>query len=374
MTETRTRRRPQGRRRGQECSGSRRRTEPPAPRLLQGDCIEILGGLDEASVDAVVCDPPYGIGWQNERWDAGAIREVAARRGSRRLSKGEAFELWCGVWGAECLRAMKPGAFLLAFGSPRTHHRLAAGLEDAGLEIRDTVIWLHSRGFSKSHRYPGGRATTLKPAIEPIVVARRPLDGTTEETIARHGTGALNAEDCRVEGRHPANALVTHDDYCRDSGCAPGCAASLLDAAADGGEGGVGVQLPPTRFLYCPKPSRRERDAGCEGFPEQDFNLLPNSGTSGPTPNPHPTLKPIELMRWLVRLACPPGGLVLDPFMGSGTTGVAATLEGRPFCGIEVQGRFVEIAGARIAHWAGRAGPAAGEGQVRRPLGSRRRR
>ncbi len=374
MTATRTKRRPQGRRRGQECNGSRRRKEPSAPRLLRGDCIEVLGGLDEASVDAVVCDPPYGIGWQNERWDSGAIREVAARRGGRRLSKGEAFEVWCSVWGAECLRAMKPGAFLLAFGSPRTHHRLAAGLEDAGLEIRDTLIWLHSRGISKSRHYAGGRATTLKPAIEPIVVARRPLDGTTEETIARHGTGALNVEACRVEGRHPANAVVTHADDCTASGCAPGCAAALLDAAAEGGEGGVGRQLAPTRFLYCPKPARSERDAGCEGFPEEAFQLLPNSGTSGPTRNPHPTLKPIELMRWIVRLACPPGGLVLDPFMGSGTTGVAAALERRPFCGIEVEERFVRIAGARIEHWAGRAAADPGEGTVRRPLGTRRRR
>jgi site-specific DNA-methyltransferase (adenine-specific) len=228
--------------------------------------------------------------------------------------------------------------------------------------------------MSKSRHYAGGLATTLKPAIEPIVLARRPLDGTTGETIARHGTGALNVEACRVVGRHPANAVVTHDERCTDAGCAPGCAAAMLDSAAKGGEGGVGVQLPATRFLYCPKPTRSERDAGCEEFPEQAFQLLPNSGTSGPTRNPHPTLKPVELMRWIVRLACPPGGLVLDPFMGSGTTGVAATLERRPFCGIEIEERFVEIAAARIEHWGGRAGPAAGEGRVRRPLGARRRR
>ncbi|OJU79674.1 MAG: hypothetical protein BGO11_18420, partial [Solirubrobacterales bacterium 70-9] len=328
---------------------------------------------------------PYAIGWQNESWDSGAIREAAARHGHGRLSKPEAFEVWCAIWGAECLRAMKPGAFLLAFGSPRTHHRLAAGLEDAGLEIRDTLVWLHSRGISKSRRYPGGRATTLKPAIEPIVVARAPLDGTTEETIRRHGTGALNAEACRVEGRHPADAVASHDERCSEEACVADCAVALLDAAAAGGENGVGVQLPPSRFLYCTKPSRAERDAGCERFPEHPFNLLPSTKTSGPTRNPHPTLKPIELMRWLVRLASPEGGLVLDPFTGSGTTGVAAALEGRRFCGIEIDEGYLRIAAARIEHWTkvgrkeeaacSRARPGApARGSVRRPTGSRRRR
>jgi site-specific DNA-methyltransferase (adenine-specific) len=345
----------------------------------------VLSGLEEASVDAVVCDPPYAIGWQNESWDSGAIREAAARHGHGRLSKPEAFEVWCSIWGAECLRAMKPGAFLLAFGSPRTHHRLAAGLEDAGLEVRDTLIWLHSRGISKSRRYAGGRATTLKPAIEPIVVARAPLDGTTEETIERHGTGALNAEACRVEGRHPADAVASHDERCTEEACVAGCAVALLDAAAAGGDNGVGVQLPPSRFLYCTKPSRAERDAGCEGFPERPFNLLPSTGKSGPTRNPHPTLKPIELMRWLVRLACPEHGLVLDPFMGSGTTGVAATLEGRRFCGIEIDEDYVGISAARIEHWAGADGEskapscpstrsgARAPGRTRRPTEGRRR-
>lgn len=378
MTSARTR--AKRRSRGASCqrAGRRQGGGRKDTRLLRGDCVEVLRDLEPRSVDAVVSDPPYAIGWQGERWDSVAIREAAARHGHGRLSKPEAFEAWCSVWGAECLRVMKPGAFLLAFGSPRTHHRLAAGLEDAGLEIRDTVIWLHSRGISKSRRYAGGRATTLKPAIEPIVVARRPNEGTTEETIERHGTGALNVEDCRVEGRHPANALLTHDEGCTAEACVPRCAAALLDAAAAGGEGGVGTQLRPTRFLYCPKPTRAERDAGCEEFPEQAFNLLPSTGKSGPTRNPHPTLKPIELMRWLVRLACPIGGLVLDPFMGSGTTGVAAALERRRFCGIEKEEGFVEIAGARIHHWAGggcdREAAAGTGGADRRPLGGRRRR
>jgi site-specific DNA-methyltransferase (adenine-specific) len=252
-------------------------------------------------------------------------------------------------------------------------------LEDAGLEIRDTLIWLHSNGVSKSRHYGGGRATTLKPAYEPIVVARKALDGTTPQTIEQHGTGALEVDRCRVNGRHPANVVASHDEDCEEDSCAEGCAVALLDAAAANGEDGVGFQLPPSAFLYCPKPSRTERDAGCEALPERPLDLLPNTGTSGPARNPHPTLKPIELMRWLVRLACPDGGLVLDPFMGSGTTGVAAALEGRRFCGIEVEERYIEIAAARIEHWAGRqpnSGAAGGRAaQVgRRPLGARRRR
>lgn len=375
MTTTRTTttgRRARPRRRG---CGSRPGQADPA-RLLRGECIEVMAELTEASVDAVVCDPPYGIGWQDARWDSGAIKEAAVRRAGRRLSANEAFEVWCGLWGAECARVLKPGGHLLAFGSPRTHHRLAAGLEDAGLEIRDTLLWLYSKGMSKSRHYPGGRATTLKPAVEPIVLARRPLDGTTEETIERHGTGAMNAVACRVNDRHPANVIASHDPECDEEGCAPGCAVALLDAAADRG-GRATPMIAPSRFLYCPKPSRAERDAGCEALPERHFHLLPDAGKSAPARNPHPTLKPIELMRWLVRLVCPARGLVLDPFMGSGTTGVGAVLERRRFCGIEREEDYIEIARARIDHWAPRRGgsaPPGGEIPAPRPLGNRRRR
>jgi site-specific DNA-methyltransferase (adenine-specific) len=342
-------------------------------RLLRGECIEVMAGLGESSVDAVVCDPPYGIGWQDARWDSGAIKEAAVRSAGRRLSANEAFEVWCGLWGAECARVLKPGGHLLAFGSPRTYHRLAAGLEDAGLEIRDTLLWLYSKGMSKSRHYPGGRATTLKPAVEPIVLARRPLDQTTEETIERHGTGAMNAVACRVNGRHPANVIISHDPDCAEEGCAPGCAVGLLDAAAQRGEGAASM-IAPSRFLYCPKPSRAERDAGCEALPERHFHLLPDAGKSAPARNPHPTLKPIELMRWLVRLVCPADGLVLDPFMGSGTTGVGAVLEGRRFYGIELEEDYIEIARARIDHWAHRRRRSAAAAPARRPSGSRRRR
>ncbi len=338
-------------------------------RLLEGDSLEVLASLDSESVDAIVTDPPYAIGFQGERWDSAAIREAAARQENERLGPGEAFEAWCRIWAAECRRVLKPGAFLAAFGSPRTYHRLACGVEDAGLENRDTLMWLYAEGMSKSRRYPGGRASTLKPAFEPIVLARRELDGTTEETIARHGTGALNAESCRVEGRHPANVLLGHSLGCRESECAPGCPVAEADRCVAEGR----KRLAPSRFLYCPKASRSERDAGCERLPRRTLDLFPNAGAAGRKPadvrNPHPTVKPLELMRWLVRLLCPPGGLVLDPFCGSGTTGAAATIEGRRFIGIELDPTYVEISAARITHWS----PGKGEAEVEGgPFGRRR--
>jgi DNA modification methylase len=338
-------------------------------RLLEGDCLEVLATLEPESVDAVVTDPPYGIGFQHERWDSSALREAAADAGHDRLSPNEAFEAWCRIWAEECRRVMKPGAFLAAFGSPRTYHRLACGIEDAGLEIRDSLMWLYSEGMSKSRHYEGGRATTLKPAFEPIVLARRALDGTTEQTIARHGTGALNAESCQVQGRHPANVLLGHDPGCEDEVCAPGCPVATADRCA--GEGRT--RLEPSRFLYCPKASRRERDAGCERLPRRALDLFPNAqGGKKPADarNPHPTVKPLELMRWLVRLLCPPGGVVLDPTVGSGTTGAAAALERRHFIGIELEPAYMEIAAARIAHHAPRGTQ---RPKVRRdPLGRRR--
>lgn len=339
-------------------------------RLLEGDCLEVLGKLEAESVDAIVTDPPYGIGFQHERWDSAAIREAAAQAGHDRLNPNEAFEAWCRIWATECRRVMKPGAFLAAFGSPRTYHRLACGVEDAGLEVRDTLMWLYAEGMSKSRHYPGGRSTTLKPAFEPIVLARRELDGTTEETIAHHGTGALNADDCKVEGRHPANVVLGHDPGCEGRRCAPGCPVAAADTCA--GEGRA--RLAPSRFLYCPKASRAERDAGCENLPRRALDLFPNAQKGGKKPaearNPHPTVKPLELMRWLVRLLCSPGGLVLDPTVGSGTTGVAAALEGRRFLGIELEPAYMEIAAARIAHHSQRA---PGRPKVNRaPLGRRR--
>jgi site-specific DNA-methyltransferase (adenine-specific) len=145
--------------------------------VLHGDCLAVMPTLEEASVDAVVCDPPYGLSFMGKNWDHGI--------------PGVAF------W-AEALRVAKPGAHLVAFGGTRTFHRLACAIEDAGWEIRDTLSWLFGQGFPKSHNLPGGFGTALKPAYEPIILARKPLAGTVARTVSEYGTGALNIDGCRV--------------------------------------------------------------------------------------------------------------------------------------------------------------------------------
>jgi DNA modification methylase len=321
--------------------------------VIEGDCTEALAELEAESIEAIVTDPPYGIGFQGERWDGRAIREAAARVTDKPISAEEAYQAWCRRWAAECLRALRPGAHLAAFGSPRTAHRLACGLEDAGFELRDTLIWLYGTGMPKSRRLAGGRATSLKPAYEPILLARRPPEGPVGRNLEAHGTGALNAEACRANGHFPANVVASHAPTCRSGACGADCAVRLIDGAANDG---AGTPRRVSRLFYCPKASRKERDAGCEHLPLRTLDLFPNAGASGykppPAANTHPTVKPLQLMRWLVRLVVPPRGLCLDPFCGSGSTGCAAVLEGRRFCGVELDPGYAEIARARIAHWA----------------------
>jgi len=328
--------------------------------VLEGDCRERLAQLKPASVDAVVTDPPYGIGFQGERWDGQAIREAAIRRTNGLLSAGEAFEAWAREWARDCLRVLRPGAHLTAFGAPRTAHRLACALEDAGFELRDTLLWLYGTGMPKSRRLPGGRATSLKPAYEPILLARKPLDGTIEQNLKAHRTGALNADACRVDERFPANVVLTHHVGCAEGRCRRGCPARLIDSAAERTRARSRSAQPASRLFYCPKVSRRERNAGCEGLPRRKLDLFPNAGgataPAAAAANPHPTVKPLEVMRWLVRLVSPPAGLVLDPFCGSGSTGAAAALEGCRFLGVELEPDYASIARARIAHWSGRRG------------------
>ncbi len=343
-------------------------------RVLHGDCLELLARLPARSVDAVVCDPPYGINFQGKRWDGRAIRDTTATTTSRRrLSMNEAFQEWTRCWAEECLRVLKPGGHLLAFGSPRTFHRLACGLEDAGLQSRDTLVWLYGTGLPKSRRLPGGRATQLKPAWEPILLTRTPPDGTIENNLALYDTGALNVDTCRTNQNHPANVILGHSDRCTEDACADNCAVATVDHAADTVRALSGPRPQISRLFYCPKANRTERDAGCEHLPAGELNLFPQAQGQKPRTahNPHPTVKPVTLMRWLVRLACPPGGLVLDPFCGSGSTGIAAVAEHRRFLGIERETSYVQIARARITHAAKTTGPRHPE--RRTPLASKRR-
>jgi DNA modification methylase len=298
-------------------------------RLIEADALGTLAHLPNSCIDAIVTDPPYGIALGGEAWD--------------RFGDGpDAFERWSSQWAAEASRVLKPGGHLLAFGAPRTFHRLVAGIEDAGLEVRDQLLWLYAQGLPKSPRLPGGLGTMLKPAYEPILIARKPLAGTTTDNLKRFGTGALNIEAARVGGASgywPANVAASHS---------PECPVALLD----------GVRIGPSRLFFCAKATKREREAGCEQLPQRAAQLY--TGTGRPARerrNTHPTVKPVELMRWLVRLAVPEGGVVLDPFAGSASTGIAAVMEGRRFLGIERESEYVDIACARLSHWAAEREP-----------------
>jgi DNA modification methylase len=305
-------------------------------RLLEADCLLALTKLPGACVDAVVTDPPYGIGFHGESWDG-------AGRAGKQLSDGEAFTRWTRTWAAECQRVLKPGGHMLAFGSPRTFHRLTTGIEDAGLEIRDVLLWLYGQGMPKSRRLPGGLGTALKPAYEPILLARKPLQGTTPRNLKAWGTGALNTEASRVNGYWPANVAFSHAEGCTEMSCSTDCPVVLLDAAHP--------ELRPSRMFFCAKASKREREAGCDELPLQS-DLLYSRPTVRLRRNIHPTVKPIALMRWLVALVTPPDGVVLDPFAGSASTGIAAVMEERRFLGIEREPKYIDIACARLTHWA----------------------
>lgn len=323
--------------------------------MMLGDCLEVLRTLPDNSVDSVVTDPPYGLSFMGKKWDYDVPTS----------------EIW-----AECLRVLKPGGHLLAFAGTRTQHRMAVRIEDAGFEIRDMIAWVYGSGFPKSHNLKDewqGWGTALKPALEPITVARKPFSGTVAANVLAHGTGALNVDGCRVgtelveagrAGRtadqFSATAYANGNGYAgrnTDAGVSTGrWPANLIH---DGGEF-LGEQA---RFFYCAKASKWDRDEGLEHmeavhrvngnkWTDQDYRVTngerPPSAESGPRKNIHPTVKPTDLMRYLCRLVTPPNGTVLDPFMGSGSTGKAAKLEGFQFIGIEREAEYLEIAKARI--------------------------
>jgi site-specific DNA-methyltransferase (adenine-specific) len=325
---------------------------------MVGDCRELMAGLADESVDAIVTDPPYELGFMGKSWDASGI----------------AYDLE--VW-RQALRVLKPGGHLLAFSGSRTYHRMVCAIEDAGFEIRDQIMWLYGSGFPKSHNLAGdwsGWGTALKPAHEPIVVARKPFKGTVAANVLAHGTGALNIDGCRVgteiveSGRHgrksdqfSTNAYACGKGYAgRDAIAGVNIGrwpANVIHDGSDEVTSGIGEAA---RFFYCAKASQRDREEGLDGFEAvrtggmqstADGSMLTGSGNERTTTraNHHPTVKPTDLMRYLCRLVTPPGGLVLDPFTGSGSTGKAAVLEGFRFLGCELSEEYAAIARARIA-------------------------
>jgi len=342
-------------------------------KVTRADCFGALPKLDSDSVDSVITDPPYGIGVNGMEWDRPARLDPSTPTGKRRCrpaneNPNRAFQTFSREWSSACLHSLKPGGHLAAFAAPRTAHRLASGLEEAGFELRDVLMWLQGQGYPATRVLPSGLGTGLKPAWEPIILARKPLDGTLDQNLRAHGTGAMNIDATRIalstqdyptegrargrritasqRGRWPANLLLSHGSSC-GACCEPECPIALLG--------------DHHRFFYAAKAPRRERDAGCEELPRrvvQTFKIGARNEEmceANPVANIHPTVKPIELMRWLVRLLTPQGGLVLDPFTGSGSTGAAAVLEGARFFGIEREASYVPIARARITYWSRQA-------------------
>jgi DNA modification methylase len=311
--------------------------------LVHADALELLTRLPDRSVDAVITDPPYGIGFDDRPWDSGV------------LTDGRAFEQWTTSWGREVKRILRPGGYVAAFGAPRTVHRLVSGMEDAGLEIRDQLLWLFGTGMPKTRHLPLDLGTALKPAYEPILLARAPLKATTSMgNVSRWGVGVLDIGATRVRdevrdvvsagevlGRWPANLGLLHAWRCDERACEGGCAVREIDAA---------VGKPVSRYFYAAKAPRSEREAGLSDLASSSAPIF--SGGGSPRANVHPTVKPLQVMRWLTRLIAPPYGVVLDPFAGSGSTGCAALLEGRQFMGIERESEYVEIARRRLAYWA----------------------
>jgi len=316
---------------------------------LLGNCLEQMKSLSDNSVDAIVTDPPYGLSFMGKKWDYDV----------------PSVEIW-----KEALRVLKPGGHLLAFGGTRTYHRLVVAIEDAGFEIRDQIQWLYGSGFPKSHNIKEGDfkgwGTALKPANEPICLARKPLEKglTVAENVKRWGTGALNIDGCRVgtemiqggrAGRHGESSFNVSIGEKQPMHQGRWPANIILDEQA------ADLLGEPSRFFYVAKASKKERNAGLEGMPTKEWkdqgyrdnestHLSPRAGAgrTSPNQNHHPTVKPIKLMEYLLKLIVPPNGTVMDPFMGSGSTGVAAKNLGFEFIGIEMNEEYFEIAKKRI--------------------------
>ena len=388
--------------------------------IFHGDNIQVLRTLPDNSVDSVVTDPPYGLKFMGKQWDYDV----------------PSVELW-----KECYRVLKPGGYLLSFGSSRTYHRMAVKVEDAGFEIRDQIMWVYGSGFPKSHNvglsidkllghpdrghriatasrtHPDGTfepngekllpyetkseeakpfegfGTALKPAHEPIVMARKPFKGSVAKNVLKWNTGGININDCRVGeelittngygtngfvasenykpsshiGRFPANIIF--DEEAREildeqSGITSQGHWSKTKTSGFGkfGNGktiyyGIGkkdeLKGGASRFFYCPKPSKKEKEEGLTSEPiqikgrdeGQDNRNVPQKLRKTNRKNTHTTVKPIKLMQYLIRLVTPKGGVTIDPYFGSGSSGKSTIREGNfKFLGIEKEKEYFNIA------------------------------
>ena len=388
---------------GRGGDGALSATFTPRVEVIHGKCETAMAAMEPDSIDAIVTDPPYGIGFMGREWDRDFIdRRVASKArkktgvpaGHGRIENGgfveydrtltgnRAFQVWCEGWAHEALRVLKPGGHMTVFGGTRTYHRMISGVEDAGFEIRDCLMFMYGVGFPKSHNLHGdweGWGTALKPAWEPIILARKPLsERNVAANVQRWGVGALNIDGCRLGGswerstptkgdirggRYGASAGATIDcppQASPDGGRWPAnvaldeeAAAMLDDATGDRpsgsahvlrrgattgagmgyGSSAAGDVLNATygdsggasRFFYTAKADKADRGRG----------------------NDHPTVKPVDLMRWLCRLVTPAGGTILDPFTGSGSTLVAAAMEGFDAIGIDSDAHYCDIARRR---------------------------
>lgn len=294
--------------------------------LFSGDNLDHLRQMDDNTIDAIVTDPPYGISFAGKKWDYDVPK----------------IELW-----QECLRVLKPGGHALIACGTRTQHRMVCNIEDAGFEIRDVVSWLYGSGFPKSldvsknidkeHKQWEGWGTALKPACEFFTLCRKPIKQTIAHNVLKWGTGAINIDGCRVGKSGGVGA--TYKDENREEGSTKFFSNTKkrikhpvnkgrwpANVIHDGSDDVLDGLKENARFFYCPKACPSERDEG----------------------NIHPTVKPVELMRYLVRLITPPRGTVMDPFMGSGTTGVAAKIENMDFVGMELSDEYFAICERRI--------------------------
>ena len=396
--------------------------------IFNEDCLIKLKDFEDNCIDAIITDPPYEISFMSKGWDGTGIAFNT--------------EVW-----KECLRVLKPGGHILAFGGTRTYHRMTVAIEDAGFEIRDCIFWCYGSGFPKSHnigkavdkiqgnerevvgkrklvgttlhegnfRKNGdeieltkgnspyeGWGTALKPAVEPVVMGRKPFKSSVAQNVLEWGTGGINIDGCRVgteeiyinkltegashfgdynggsayktettQGRFPANLILDEEagkllDEQSGIDKPKKTRTSVLNGKSGIYEGGFdknGIGTWPgdngggaSRFFYCPKTSKKERNEGCDELEDKETNdgrkakASPNYQTviAQKGKNHHPTVKPSSLLQYLIRLITPKGGTVLDPFMGSGSTGKAAMKEGMDFVGIEKEEEYFEIAKARI--------------------------